>query len=568
MPDFISNFFDQLKTFWSKWSMVQRAMVIGIAAAAVVAVIVLFSVSSSPGLVPLIDMPITNEDDRTSIVTRINQEGVRVQVNAAGIIQVSDEETARRMRMMLLREDLLPKGTDPWALFDKERWSITDLERNVNLQRALKQTIIDHIKSLSDIDDAKVEIVQPPKELFAAEQNPTTASVTLFPKPGVELSAERKKIEGIQKLLSFSVPGLKTENIIITDQYGNQLNDFAGMADIDRLEITKRELKLVSSLEQEYRGKVLRALQAQFSDDRVRDLNIKIEMDQSKKNVQSSIYKPIMIKEQTPGLPYDDSERVASLTLSESTSTTKWEGTGMNPEGPAGVEGQTPPAYKDMSNLYGKVSQETRTHNEVFNEEKIQEERSPSIERVSVSVNIDGKWGNKIDEEGKVVKLPDGRPERLYTPVSGEDLAKATTLVQGAVGYSAARGDVVNVTNIEIDRSAQFAAEDAQFYKERNIRITIIAALIGIALLFAGFIIFQVVQRAQEQARRRREEELARQHQLMREQALLDAEKEGSEVSMSVEDQARMELQEKAIQLAREHPADVSQLIRTWLMEE
>jgi flagellar M-ring protein FliF len=221
-----------------------------------------------------------------------------------------------------------------------------------------------------------------------------------------------------------------------------------------------------------------------------------------------------------------------------------------------------------MSTLAGKVSQETREHNEVLNKEEIQEERSPTIDRVSVSVNIDGRWGPKKDENGKIVKLPDGRNEREYTPVSAEDLASAASLVQGAVGYSAARGDTVNVTNIQIDRTAQFAAEDAQFYKERNVRITIIAALLGVALLLVGFIIFQVVHRAQEQARKRREEELARQHQLMREQALLDAEKEGSEVSMSVEDQARMELQEKAIQLAREHPADVSQLIRTWLMEE
>jgi flagellar M-ring protein FliF len=29
-----------------------------------------------------------------------------------------------------------------------------------------------------------------------------------------------------------------------------------------------------------------------------------------------------------------------------------------------------------------------------------------------------------------------------------------------------------------------------------------------------------------------------------------------------------MELQEKAMNLAKDHPADVSQLIRTWLMEE
>jgi flagellar M-ring protein FliF len=232
------------------------------------------------------------------------------------------------------------------------------------------------------------------------------------------------------------------------------------------------------------------------------------------------------------------------------------------------VEGQTPPAYKDMSNMYGEVEQETRTHNEEFNKEITSEIRSPKIERVSVSVNIDGTWVKKIDEKGKIVFTLDGRVEREYLPLSPEQLTDARRLVEGAIQYDAARGDLVNVTNFAIDRTAQFEGEDAALLRERQIRFTIIASLIGIAFLLIGFVIFQIVARAREQARRRREEEIARQHNLMREQALLEAEKEGESISMSVEDQARLELAEKAIALAREHPQDVSQLIRTWLMEE
>ncbi len=37
---------------------------------------------------------------------------------------------------------------------------------------------------------------------------------------------------------------------------------------------------------------------------------------------------------------------------------------------------------------------------------------------------------------------------------------------------------------------------------------------------------------------------------------------------LSLEERARLELQENAIQLARERPDDVAQLLRTWLAEE
>jgi Ca-activated chloride channel family protein len=64
------------------------------------------------------------------------------------------------------------------------------------------------------------------------------------------------------------------------------------------------------------------------------------------------------IKPRTPGLAYDDSVTLGSITRSRFSSTTSWHGTGFNPEGPAGLEGQVPPAFKDMSNLYGRMTQE------------------------------------------------------------------------------------------------------------------------------------------------------------------------------------------------------------------
>jgi flagellar M-ring protein FliF len=568
MGEFFRKLAEQFKALWGRWTLIQKLILAGIAAASIIAVILMVTVSSGPGMIPVIDTPVVSEEQRAAIVTRINAEGVKTQVSSSGVVYVPDEETARRMRAILIREDLVPKGTDPWALFDRDRWTITDFERNVNLRRAITTMVTDHIRSLSEIDDTNVVIEMPERTLFTSDQNPVTASVIIMPKPGSDITSDRKKIEGIQKLLMFAVEGLKPENIVITDQNGVVLNDFAGMAEIDRLARIEKEIKIVRETEAKYRADILRALQVNFSSDRVRDLNIKIDMDMSKKAVESQKITPIILKERTPGLSYDDSERVSSLTLSETTSTTSWKGTGFNPEGPAGVEGQTPPAYRDMSNLYGEVTQQTRTHNEEFNRENITEERSPGIDRVSVSVNIDGTWERKRDEKGKIVYLPDGRVEREYKPVSPEELSKTQALIEGAIGFNAARGDIVRVQNIQIDRTAQFAAEDAALLKQRQTQITIIASLIGLALLMIGFVLFQIIRRAQEVARRKREEELARQHQLMREEALLRAESEGQEVAMSVEEQARMELQEKAISLAREHPADVAQLIRTWIMED
>ncbi len=401
MNEWIKKVLGQIRGLWTKWTLVQRLVLIGIVVAALGGIVALFAVSAAPTMTALIDAPIRDETARDRILTRLNEEGVHATVSPAGVVMVQDETTARRMRSILIREDLIPTGTDPWAIFDRDRWTITDFERNVNLQRSITAMVTEHVKALDDVDDANVTLVMPQKELFAADQKPVTASVIIAPRPGSDIATNRKKIEGIQKILKFAVEGLTDDNIVITDQNGLILNDFDGMQDLDRLELSKREQKHIASLEASYRASVLKALQQIYTSDRVRDLNVKIDMDMSKKAVQTEEFFPVEIKADNPDTPYDDSEYANSITRSKSTSSTKWEGTGFNPEGPAGVEGQTAPAFKDMSNLYGKVEQQTLTQNEEVNSRKIQEEKSPTIDRITVSVNIDGRWKLKRDAKGQ-----------------------------------------------------------------------------------------------------------------------------------------------------------------------
>jgi len=568
MNDIIKKILGNIVDVWGKLSMLKRMIFIGIVVVVVVGIVALFSVSSSPSMTSVIDAPIRDQDARDRIVLRINEEGVRASVNAAGLVQVSDESTARRMRAILIREDLIPRGIDPWAIFDTHRWTTTDFERNVNFRRAQTQMITEHIRAIDDVDDANVVVEIPENRLFASDQNPVTASVIITPKPGSDITINRKKIEGIQKLLKFAIEGLRDEHIVITDQSGVVLNDFSGMAAMDRLNIIEREQKQIQQLEARYRAQVLQALQHTFTPDRVRDLNIKIEMDMSKKAVDTEEFFPVTIKARTPGLAYDDSVIVPSVTRSHSESSTKWEGTGFNPEGPAGVEGQTPPAFKDMSNLYGRMTQETNTQNEEINRRVTQEERSPQIDRVTVSVNIDGRWRRKFDEKGVPVVLADGSIEREYIPIPPEQLRAAQMLIQNAIGYNPARGDSVTVQNIPIDRTTEFVGEDSEYFRKKQMQTTVVVILSGLTLLLIAFIIFRMVAREMERRKRLAEEERARREQALRESAMLEAEREGMEVSISMEERDRMELMEKITNLAKEHPEDCSLLIRTWLVED
>ncbi len=569
MNDWLRQLLNQIKTLWGKWSPTQKIILFSMVGVAFLAVILIAVFSSAPAMVPLIGTQITDENNLARIVTVLDEEGVTYKVSPENMIYVEDEPTARRIRAILIREDLIPPKTDPWAIFDVERWTLTDFERDVNLQRAITRNLEQHILALDDVDAVSVTLVVPRPELFEEDQNPVTASIIITPKPGSDIAENRKKIEGIVSIIKFAVAGLQDENIVITDQNGLQLNDFAGLEDVDRIEIARREIRTKKELEQQYKAEILKSLRAIFSFERVEIVKLDINLDMSKQTVNTEEHFPVTMKKDNPRTPFDESEVVSSITLSKEVTEEHFEGTGFNPEGPPGQEGQTPPAYKDLSNLVGKYDQTALIQNEVVNKKSTFEEKSPwRIDRITTGVAIDGVWRRVYNENGQLEVNPDGSIKREYTPVSDEDLRKAEALIKDAIGYDRDRGDSVTVEHISFGRSDQFRTEDEEFRRQRQLRTTIISVIIGIGAIIFAAILYRLVAKELERRRRLREEELARQHQAMREAALRRAEEEGADVELSVEERARMEMQENAINIAREHPEDVAQLIRTWLLEE
>ncbi|MFP4011239.1 MAG: flagellar basal-body MS-ring/collar protein FliF [Spirochaetaceae bacterium] len=568
MKEWLKRLISQIRNLWGKWSTVQKLTLIGVASAAALGLVLLVLFSAQPTTEPVLTRPVEDEEQLDRIAARLDEEGIDYEISPDRRILVDDARTARRARSILTRHDLVPEETDPWELFDMERWTQTDFERNVNLQRSITRQLRQHIEALDDVDSASVNLVLPEDELFQEEQDPVTASVIISPKPGSDIRESRQKIEGIQRLIQFAVEGLSPENITISDRTGDVLNDFENLDQLDELSLTERELDLKRSVEERYINAIRKALGQIYGEDRVEVINIDVDLDLGKRSSETTEHFPIVTQEDDPRTPYNEREYVLSIPRSIENTTEDYEGTGFNPEGPPGQEGQTPPAYKDLEDLMARYSNnEERINNEV-NSRKIEEEGSPKVERVTASVALDGVWRWQYNENGEVVINPDGSIKREYVPVDDEELEKAEDLLEGAVGFRDGRGDSVRVRHVQFDRSRQHEEEDEAVRRRQQIQMIVLYSLLGLAALLLAFIVFRLVSREIERRRRLREEELARQHQAMREQALRSAEEEGEEVEMSVEERARMELQENAVNMAREHPEDVAQLIRTWLSEE
>ena len=308
MNEWLKKVLGKAKELWSKWKPVQKVILFGIIAVVIAAIVVTANVSSKPTTVRLFNSPVLDEASRYAILDRLTQENVSADFDENGYISVPDEQTARRMREILISENLVPSNIDPWAGFYDRSWSTTDSDQNVKLKNTIQKQLKQHIESIADVTMADVNIVLPERQIFSADQNPVSASIILKTTPTSNLTTDKRRILGIQKLVLTAIEGLQAENLIISDIDGTVLNDFESMADSDRIDVIAKQQKLIQKEETRIRASVLKLFQNTYGEDRCRDMRITVEMDMSKKNTEATIYSPIEIKKDNPDTPYDEND--------------------------------------------------------------------------------------------------------------------------------------------------------------------------------------------------------------------------------------------------------------------
>ena len=566
MQEFLKKLFGQMKELFGKLDRTKKIIIGVVTGVVVVAFIVLFSVSSGqPNVVLFTEL---SSDDFGQVTKKLEEMGYPYQTSGQTSIMV---RPAQRDLILtkLAQEKMIPKGIPGWKLFDMTKWTETERELDVKFMRSLRDEIKRHIESLENIEQADIDIAMTEESIYSEKDTPYTAAVTVHLKAGYD-KLSQKEIKGIIYLVSRAVGNrLKPENVTVTDETGNIISDFDDELDKAKTEYTILEYR--HKLEERARVRMLKDIRAGleriYSADRIQILRLNMEFNWDKVAEEQEEYTPIEMVKDNPATPYSERETKDNLVISEKNTKERFQGHGWNPEGPAGTEGNVPPGYKASDDQYSKYSKSEDIKNNAVNKTTRKIERDPyDISKVSVAIAIDGVQN--------LPKLPSGEydldptKEPVQAGLSQEELKKAENIVKKSINFDEGRGDQVAVENIMFDRSKYWESLRAEFRKKEQVKKILLAALSGVISLFIGFILFRAITKELERRRRAKEEALALEQQRMREAALRAAEEEGIDVELSLEERARLELQENAMNLARERPDDVAQLLRTWLAEE
>jgi len=566
MNEFFKKLYDQVKEIYTKLDKTKKIIIAAVLGVVIISFIVLFSVSGSKHNVVLFSD--LTSDEFGKVTKKLEEMSFYYRTSGTTSIFVHPEQRDIILTQ-LAQEDMIPKGIPGWKLFDISKWTQTDRELDVKYMRSLRHEIKRHIEALKNIEKADVEIAITEDELYTEKENPYTAAITVYLAPGYD-KLKRKEIKGIKYLVCRAVGGkLKPEYVVITDEFGKIISDFD-----DDMDVAKAEFSLLQSrrrIEEKGRIQLLRdvrsGLERIYSADRIQIIRLNIDYNWDVISEEKEEYTPIEMEADNPTTPYSERRVKDSFVVSEKATEEHFRGHGWNPEGPAGTEGNKPPGYKASDDQYSKYDKKENIKNYSINKILRKIKRDPfDITSISVAIAIDGFQDLPRKSDGSYDLDPLKEPVRVF--LTKAELKQAQNIVKKAINFNEGRGDQVAVENIMFDRSKQWKDIREEFLRKERMRRMLLAAIIGLFALFFGVILFRYINKELARRRRLREEQLALEQQRMREAALRSAEEEGIDVELSLEEKARLELQENAINLARERPDDVAALLRTWLAEE
>lgn len=565
MQDFINKLISQVKNIFSKTTKVQKAIVIGILVVALGAIIATIILSSRRTGTLLFQKALSQEDAR-NVISVLEASNIKYQYRN-GFITLNNMSDKAKAELELVKEGKMPTSLDGWELFDSPRIGITDVELDINKRRSLTKAITQLLTKLEFVQEATVDLAFPKKEYLTDVDAPVTASVVIKAEPfKEEILRDPKTVRGLQRLIAMGVDKLQPEFVTITDSVGLVLTDFTDEAANLKLKVAQEELKIVDRERKKIENKIRQTLGRIYTN-RV-ETTIALELIWDEVTITNNSVMPIVLKEDDPSTPYDDSIITNKVQVSSRTVTEDWKGQQFIPQGAAGAEENVPPGYKDKTDRWQTYTKtDTQDNYELSKRYEAIKKGSYQIGKISAAVALDGRWTRVYDERGNPIITNGTSYVREYHPVSAEEIRNVTSLVQAAIGYNLKRGDQVSVTHLQFDHWDRFDAEDARIMRNNFIKKTLVIAMISLLALFILVLIVRAIQKELARRRRLREEELERKQMEMRRQAMMNVNEEPI-AEMNLEDAARKKLMEEVIRVSHERPEDVAQLLRTWMADD
>jgi flagellar M-ring protein FliF len=528
----------------------QRIMFGGIAALVVGGVIAALMFSRQPDYRVLFSN--LSDKDGGAIVSQLASMNVPYKYTEGGGAIMIPADRIHDVRLKLATQGL-PKGAvSGFEIMENSKFGITQFQERVNYQRALEGELTRSILGLSAVQNARVHLALPNQNGFFREQQKPSASVLLTLYPGRML--DRTQIAGIVHLISSSVPEMLPDAVSVLDDSGKLLSQSANPEDSP---VNVQQLMYQQQLEKQYTQRILDILEPVVGKGNVK-AQVTAELDFSRSESTSELHAPN--QGQAPSA-------IRSQQVLEATG----EKEPVPPTGvPGAVSNQPPqtaaaPINGEAPTLQAANGQNTNiltipgskresvTNFEVDKTVRVTRSSTGSIKRMTAAVVVNYLPGTPL--EAGATPVPQAMSEAQQ--------AQMLALVRETIGFSAERGDSVNLMNTPFQQEVRLASDLPVWQQPETIAL-VKTIMWPVGLVLAALILVFGVVRPLLKARKKKE--LAQQLDLLEAEelerpALAAPIKPGE----ATPEQLRLE---QARALAKQNPIAVANIVKAWVNGE
>jgi flagellar M-ring protein FliF len=525
MADF-ANATEQAKQFWASRSGRQKALLLGGAGLTILLLTIFARLLSTPNYKPLYQG--MEPADAQALATQLDTQNIPHQVSSDGKTVSVPADKLDAARIQTASQGQPHSGRLGFELFDKVSWGQTEFDEKVAYQRAMEGELERTIKTLADVESARVHLVMPTDSVFLDRQRAAKASVILkLRRNGLSKDA----VMAISRLVSGAVDGLKPEDVAIIDADSDRSLGL-GHDDTDsgEGEVARLTQRLITTLEPVVGANAIRA-------------SVNIDYNQDSTDESQEKYDPSVSALLTMQRSEDNSGESAV---------------------PSGVPGTTSnvPSEKKPKPADTSARQTSTSESAQYGVNKtIIHTISPAgrIQRVTAALLID---------DAVVQTVHGDKTTFAKRPRSQEELNKIQQLAQAAIGFDEKRGDTISVQNMSFDGNMPTSDLPAagwatQVQKTVSDYSSLLRPLSLLVLFMLAYLF--VVRPVQKQALSRNELTAGLQPALASgaNQSLAA----GSPYSADhVQRAAHLKMQ--TFELARQKPLDTARAMQAWMREE
>ncbi|SHH49319.1 flagellar basal-body MS-ring/collar protein FliF [Ferrimonas marina] len=294
----------RLTTAFQSLNSATKTLVVGSIISVVLGTSIVAAISADKGaLVPLVS-PADNSDV-PAVLESLRAEKIRFEIGADGSVMIGRNDLAKARSALTAAGQMFQSSSSGYDLLQQEQsMFLNDTQLQHYDAQIRVGNLIKTLNKIPGVISSEVHLAMSERTEFLRSSKPASASVMLELARDVRLT--QSQVQGVAKLVANSTPNLSANDVVITDQFANQLTN----NNSDNMSFSSSQREHTTYVENELKRNITNVMAPIFGANNIRvNVVARINYDEVKSTTESYSDEPNPMVSEQVELDFDERYR-------------------------------------------------------------------------------------------------------------------------------------------------------------------------------------------------------------------------------------------------------------------